>query len=104
MLLTGVARASALATLPSWTVSTSGRDALSRRIRFTDFSTAWAFMSRVALAAEAADHHPEWLNVYGTVDITLTTHDAGGITAKDVELAKRIDTFAEAGGCVTHAQ
>jgi 4a-hydroxytetrahydrobiopterin dehydratase len=71
-----------------------GRDALHRSFRFRDFSEAWAFMSRVALLAEAQDHHPEWFNVYNRVEITLTTHDAGGLSGRDVTFAKAIDALA----------
>jgi len=88
-------RASALAALPGW-AHAGERDAIVRSFRFEDFSAAWSFMARVALAAEQADHHPEWTNVWNRVDILLTTHSAGGLTAKDVALAKRIDTFAAA--------
>jgi 4a-hydroxytetrahydrobiopterin dehydratase len=73
-----------------------GRDAITRSFHFADFNAAWGFMTRVALAAEAANHHPEWFNVWNRVDITLSTHDAGGLTAKDIALAKRVDQFAEA--------
>jgi len=68
-----------------------GRDAIEREFRFPDFSAAWGFMSRVALLAEAQDHHPEWSNVYGRVSIVLTTHDAGGLSARDVRLAAAVD-------------
>ena len=81
------------ATLPLWRV-TPGRDAIEREFRFPDFSAAWGFMSRVALLAEAQDHHPEWSNVYGRVRIVLTTHDAGGLSARDVRLAAAIDGVA----------
>ena len=74
--------------LPGWSV-TEGQ--LRRSYKFTDFSAAWSFLSRVALLAEKQDHHPNWSNVYNTVDITLTTHDAGGLTARDVRLAQAID-------------
>jgi 4a-hydroxytetrahydrobiopterin dehydratase len=67
------------------------RDAMTRSFKFRDFSEAWAFMSRVALLAEQQDHHPEWSNVYNKVEITLTTHDAGGLSARDVRMAKAID-------------
>ena len=86
-------RAAALAELPAWTHD-AARDALRRQFRFADFNAAWGFMTRVALAAERADHHPEWSNVYGRVDILLTTHDAGGLSARDVALARLIDGFA----------
>ncbi len=68
-----------------------GRDAIQRSFRFTDFNAAWGFMSRVALLAEQQDHHPEWFNVWNKVDITLSTHDAGGLSARDVKLAQAID-------------
>jgi 4a-hydroxytetrahydrobiopterin dehydratase len=70
-----------------------GRDAITRSFRFRDFSEAWGFMSRVALAAEAEDHHPEWSNVWNRVEITLTTHDAGGLSARDIRLAQVIDAL-----------
>ena len=71
-----------------------GRDALAKTFSFGNFVEAWGFMSRVALAAEKLDHHPEWTNVYKRVDITLSTHDAGGLTALDVKLARRIERLA----------
>ena len=81
----------ALATeLPGWAL-VEGRDAIVRRFRFADFSTAWGFMARVALLAEAQDHHPEWSNVWNQVEIILSTHDAGGLSARDLRLAKAID-------------
>jgi 4a-hydroxytetrahydrobiopterin dehydratase len=67
---------------------------LKRQLQFADFQTAFGFMASVALAAEHLNHHPEWFNVFGTVRIALTTHDAGGLTAKDLRLAERIDAFA----------
>ena len=78
------------ATLPGWSVE-GGQ--LRRSFKFADFSAAWAFMSRVALLAEQQDHHPEWSNTYNRVTIALTTHDAGGLTARDVRLAKAIDAL-----------
>ena len=84
--------AAALADLPGWEPRADGR-AIGRRFRFTDFSEAWGFMSRVALAAEAMDHHPDWSNSYRTVDVTLTTHSAGGVTRLDLDLAARIDAL-----------
>jgi 4a-hydroxytetrahydrobiopterin dehydratase len=86
-------REAALAGLSGWTW-VEERDAIARSFRFADFSEAFAFMTRVALAAEQADHHPELSNVWNRVDILLTTHDAGGLTRKDVALAKRIEGFA----------
>jgi 4a-hydroxytetrahydrobiopterin dehydratase len=86
-------RAGLAETLPGWRMA-EGRDALHRTFRFRDFSEAWAFMSRVALLAEAQDHHPEWFNVYNRVEITLTTHDAGGLSGRDVTFAKAIDALA----------
>ena len=87
------ARANLAAELPEWRMA-EGRDALTRRYRFRNFNQAWGFMARVALLAEAQDHHPEWSNVYNRVDITLTTHDAGGLSARDVRLAQAIDALA----------
>jgi len=89
--LTGKARSDALGTLKGWT-EVAGRDAITKGFKFADFNQAWGFMTRVALAADKADHHPEWSNVYNKVEITLSTHDAGGVTAKDVALAKFIDS------------
>ena len=74
----------------------NGRDAAEKTFQFADFNAAFGFMARVAMAAEKADHHPEWFNVYNRVDITLSTHDAGGLTAKDVALARFIDSAAGA--------
>jgi 4a-hydroxytetrahydrobiopterin dehydratase len=90
--LTAEERQAALADLSGWTWD-EARDGIARTFRFRDFSEAFAFMTRVALAAEQADHHPEWKNVWSRVDILLTTHDAGGLTAKDVQFARRIDAF-----------
>lgn len=70
------------------------RDAIRKIVKFRNFSEAWAFMARVALAAEKANHHPEWRNVYNVVDVTLTTHDCHGLSALDLDLAKRIDGLA----------
>lgn len=91
--LTGPARSAALATLSGWSEVT-GRDAIQKSFKFADFNEAWGFMTRVALAAEKADHHPEWSNVYNRVEIVLSTHDAGGLSAKDIALAKVIDAAA----------
>jgi len=83
-------RATLAQILPDW-VLVPGRDALTREWKFRDFSAAWGFMSRVALLAETQGHHPEWSNVYSRVTIVLTTHDAGGLSARDVRLARAID-------------
>jgi 4a-hydroxytetrahydrobiopterin dehydratase len=91
--LTGPARAAALAALPHWK-EVPGRDAIQRSLKFADFTQAWGFMTKVALAAEKADHHPEWSNVYNRVEIVLSTHDAGGLSDKDVALARFIDSVA----------
>ncbi len=90
--LTKDERTSALAELTAWSLAREGR-AIERTIRFTDFSEAFGFMTRVALLADKADHHPEWFNVYNRVDITLTTHDANGLSQRDVDLAKAIDAL-----------
>ena len=76
--------------LPRWKLD---GEHLKRSFRFRDFSQAWGFMNRVALLAEAQEHHPEWFNVYNKVDIALTTHDAGGLSARDVKLALAIDAL-----------
>lgn len=86
-----------LATVSDWDID-AGETALSRSFRFADFSEAFGFMSRVALAAETLNHHPEWKNVYRSVDVRLTTHDAGGLTALDFDLAARIDAIAATTG------
>jgi 4a-hydroxytetrahydrobiopterin dehydratase len=95
--LTAEARKSALQGLPGW-AEVSGRDAIARTFVFKDFNEAFGFMSRAALVAEKQDHHPEWRNVYKTVEVVLSTHDAGGVTQKDVELAKAMNTIAKALG------
>jgi 4a-hydroxytetrahydrobiopterin dehydratase len=84
-----------LAAHPAWTLAREGK-AITRTFQFKDFSQAWGFMSRVALLAEAQDHHPEWFNVYARVEVTLTTHDAGetgGLSQRDVTLARAIDAI-----------
>lgn len=81
------------ARLPGWT-PVEGRDAIKKTFQFKSFNEAWGFMSRVALAAEKLNHHPEWFNVYNRVEIVLTTHDCGGLSDLDVKLAKRIDGYA----------
>ncbi len=88
--LTAEERDAALASLPGWTLRADGK-AITRSFRFRDFAEAWAFMEQVAALAEAQDHHPEWSNVYNRVEITLTTHDAGGLSARDVRMARAID-------------
>ena len=91
--LTDAERDAALVKLPGWSLRGDGL-AIERSFRFADFGEAFGFMTRVALAAEKADHHPEWSNVWNKVEITLTTHDAGGLSARDVALAERIDAIA----------
>ncbi|MEM7662460.1 MAG: 4a-hydroxytetrahydrobiopterin dehydratase [Pseudomonadota bacterium] len=86
----------AVARLEGWTVVDEERDAIERTFRFADFKTAWAFMSAAALKAEQMDHHPEWFNVYNRVEVILTTHDAGGVTNKDVELGQFMNELAGA--------
>ncbi len=88
--LSAAERAGLAEALPAWRL-VEGRDAITRSLRFKDFSEAWGFMARVALLAEAQDHHPEWFNVWNRVEITLSTHDAGGLSARDVRLARAID-------------
>ena len=87
--LTADDRKSALKELAGWS-EVSGRDAIARTFTFRDFNEAFGFMARAALVAEKSDHHPEWRNVYKTVEVVLATHDAGGITAKDIALASRL--------------
>lgn len=86
-------RASWLRALPQWALAREGK-AIERHFEFADFSEAFAFMTRVAMMAEKRDHHPEWSNVYNRVTITLTTHDAGGLSPRDVNMAKAIDKLA----------
>jgi 4a-hydroxytetrahydrobiopterin dehydratase len=83
----------AVARLDGWSAA-EGRDAITKQFRFKDFNAAFGFMTRVALHAEKADHHPEWFNVYNRVEVTLATHDSGGVTAKDVALAQFMDLAA----------
>ena len=85
-------RADALAGLSGWRFD-EARGGIARSFKFADFSEAFAFMTRVALAAEKADHHPEWANVWNQVDVLLSTHDAGGVTGKDIALAAKIDAL-----------
>ena len=91
--LTDAEAGAALHDLAGWSRRADGL-AITRRFTFADFSEAFGFMTRVALAAEKADHHPEWSNVWNRVEVTLTTHDAGGLSARDVALAKVIDRLA----------
>ena len=88
---------SALKRLPDWQLAKE-REAIVRKFQFADFDAAFAFMTRAALLAAKMDHHPEWFNVYNKVDVTLTTHDSGGVTAKDIALATAMDGFAVLGG------
>jgi 4a-hydroxytetrahydrobiopterin dehydratase len=91
--LSADARKAALAKLSGWT-EVPGRDAISKKFIFKDFNQAFGFMTRAALVAEKMDHHPEWFNVYKTVEVTLSTHDAGGVTELDVQLAQAMDRLA----------
>jgi 4a-hydroxytetrahydrobiopterin dehydratase len=85
-------RAAAMKKLKGWK-DVKGRDAIARKFQFENFNQAFGFMTRVALLADKMDHHPEWFNVYNKVDVTLSTHDAGGVTANDIEMAKAMETF-----------
>jgi 4a-hydroxytetrahydrobiopterin dehydratase len=87
------ARKSALESLPGW-VEVAGGEAISKTFAFKDFNEAFGFMVRIALIAEKKDHHPEWRNVYKTVEVVLSTHDAGGLTRLDIDLAKAMDGIA----------
>jgi 4a-hydroxytetrahydrobiopterin dehydratase len=91
--LTPDARKAALTRLKGWS-EVAGRDAISKTFTFSDFNEAFGFMTRVALFAEKMDHHPEWSNVYKTVVVTLSTHDAGGLTERDIKLAEAMDRVA----------
>lgn len=92
--LTASARAAALGKLTGWS-EVAGRDAITKKFNFKDFNEAFGFMARAALVAEKLDHHPEWFNVYNRVEVTLATHDAGGVTERDVELAEAMNRLAE---------
>lgn len=92
--LSAEARAAFFKDFAGW-AEAKGRDAVQKTFVFNDFNAAWGFMTRVALAAEKADHHPEWFNVYNKVKITLTTHDAGGLSERDVKLAGFIEKAAD---------
>jgi 4a-hydroxytetrahydrobiopterin dehydratase len=91
--LSGAARDNALARLTGWSV-VKDRDAIVKKFVFADFNEAFGFMTRAALVAEKLDHHPEWFNVYKTVEVTLSTHDAGGLTELDIKLAEAMDKLA----------
>jgi 4a-hydroxytetrahydrobiopterin dehydratase len=91
--LTDAERIDAMSELPGWHLR-EDKAAISREFQFRNFSEAWAFMSRVALLAEQQDHHPEWSNDYNRVSIVLTTHDAGGLSARDIRMAQSIDAIA----------
>lgn len=90
--------AEALKALPGWAADDGDRPAITRTLKFADFNAAFGFMTRVALLADKMDHHPEWSNVYNRVEILLTTHDADGVTQKDVALARFIDQAAASLG------
>jgi 4a-hydroxytetrahydrobiopterin dehydratase len=91
--LTEQARTDALRELDGWS-ELSGRDAIAKKFVFKDFNQAFGFMTRAALVAEKMDHHPEWFNVYKTVEVTLSTHDAGGVTERDIKLAAEMNRLA----------
>ncbi|HVK41461.1 MAG TPA: 4a-hydroxytetrahydrobiopterin dehydratase [Phenylobacterium sp.] len=88
----------ALANLPGWARAKGEREAIHRAFKFADFNTAFGFMTRAAIRAEQLDHHPEWFNVYNRVEVTLTTHDADGVTELDVALANFMNQAADAAG------
>ena len=92
--LSAEARGQALSGLPGWS-DVQGRDAIGKTFIFKDFNEAFGFMTRAALAAEKLDHHPEWRNVYKTVEVVLSTHDAGGLTSLDIDLAKAMNAIAK---------
>jgi 4a-hydroxytetrahydrobiopterin dehydratase len=95
--LSAEARKSALKALPAWK-EIAGREAIARTFTFKDFNEAFGFMARAALVAEKRDHHPEWKNIYKTVEVVLATHDAGGVTTQDIEMAKAMDEIARQFG------
>jgi 4a-hydroxytetrahydrobiopterin dehydratase len=95
--LSAEARKAALKDLSGWS-EVSGRDAIARTFNFKDFNEAFGFMARAALVAEKSDHHPEWRNVYKTVEVVLSTHDAGGVTALDIKLAQAMNAIAKSLG------
>ena len=87
-----------LKSLPAWQSRPGERPAIGRKLAFPDFNAAFGFMTRVALLADKVDHHPEWFNVYNRVEVVLTTHDAGGVTRRDLDMARFIDEAAAAMG------
>ena len=89
-----------LSALPLWR-AVEDRDAIERHLTFKDFASAFGFMTKIAIDAERLDHHPEWFNVYNRVDIILTTHDADGLSARDIELARMIDAAAQSFGAMS---
>ncbi len=91
--LTSIRRSQALSRVPAWK-EVAGRDAIARKFTFKDFNEAFGFMARVALVAEQMNHHPEWSNIWRTVEVTLSTHDAGGLTELDIRLAEVMDKIA----------
>jgi 4a-hydroxytetrahydrobiopterin dehydratase len=93
-----IGAAEAVKVRPLWKPVDGERDAIQRTFRFSDFTAAFGFMTRMAIMAEKLDHHPEWFNVYNRVDVTLTTHDAGGVTELDVTLAGLMDMAAKSAG------
>ena len=92
--VTAEERAAALNVLPGWSEK-HGREALHKTFKFADFSEAFAFMTRVAMMAEQMDHHPEWFNVYNKVEVTLTTHDANGVSARDIKMAQFMESLVK---------
>ena len=90
-----IGAAEALKSLPHWSAGPGERDAIERTFTFKDFNAAFGFMTRIALAAEKLDHHPEWFNVYNRVEVLLSTHDADGVTELDITLAKIMDEAAK---------
>ncbi len=97
MAIERIGAAAAVERLQGWSAA-DGRDAICKTFRFADFNTAFGFMTRVALAAEKLDHHPEWFNVYNRVEVLLATHDANGVTARDLALAQLMDQMAGGAG------
>jgi 4a-hydroxytetrahydrobiopterin dehydratase len=91
--LTEAEREAALAGLPGWTL-VPDRDAITRTFTFKNFNAAFGWMTRVAMLAEKMDHHPEWFNVYSRVEVTLSTHDVGGLSERDVRMARAMEAFA----------